>query len=108
MTDAYLRAAAIQMNCILGDKQQNLSKAGQLIAGAANQGAKLIVLPELFNTGYRVEERDPDLAEPILGKTTDWMIEQSGEHHIYLVGCIMEQGSIRVSRSSPHIESEGS
>ncbi|MEB3103854.1 carbon-nitrogen hydrolase family protein [Ferviditalea candida] len=93
MTDATLRAAAIQMNCILGDKQQNLSKAGQLIAEAVSLGAKLIVLPELFNTGYRVEEQDPDLAEPIPGTTTDWMMEQAREHDIYLVGCIMEQGS---------------
>jgi len=50
--------AAIQMNCELGNKEGNLQKADTLIAQALEQQATLIVLPELFNAGYRVEEQD--------------------------------------------------
>lgn len=87
-----LKVAAIQMNCSLGNKQENLAKAKKLVGQAIQQGAKLIVLPELFNTGYRVEENDLDLAESIPGYTTDWMSEISAKSGIYLVGCILEKG----------------
>lgn len=89
------KVAAIQMNCILGNKQENLAKAKKLVEQAIQQGAKLIVLPELFNTGYRVEEHDWELAEPIPGYTTDWMSEISARNGIYLVGCMLEKGQTK-------------
>lgn len=55
--------AAIQMNCELGNKEGNLQKAQTFIAQALEQQATLIVLPELFNIGYRVEEQDWQYAE---------------------------------------------
>lgn len=87
-----IKVAAVQMNCILGDLNANLQKAKALIDRAVEQGAKLIILPELFNTGYRVEERDVELAESIPGPTTDWMIEVARESNVYLAGAILETG----------------
>ncbi|RFU66670.1 carbon-nitrogen hydrolase family protein [Peribacillus glennii] len=86
------KVAAIQMNCELGNKKVNLERAYNLITKAVKQGAKLVVIPELFNTGYRTEEDDISLAETIPGETTNWMAEVSKELNITLVGCIMEQG----------------
>lgn len=83
--------AAIQMNCTLGNKEDNLKKSERLVMEAIRQGAVLIVLPELFNTGYRVEEQDLSLAEPIPGTTTEWMSEISRIHNIYLIGSIIER-----------------
>lgn len=88
-----LKVAAIQMNCIPGNKTGNLKKAKGLIEEAVGQGAKLIVLPELFNTGYRVEEYDMDLAETIPGPTTSWMGELCRDNDIYVVGCILENSN---------------
>nr|WP_325048673.1 hypothetical protein [Peribacillus glennii] len=34
-------------------------------------------MPELFNTGYRVEEQDVSLAETIPGETTEWIVRLS-------------------------------
>ncbi|PLR79525.1 carbon-nitrogen hydrolase family protein [Bacillus canaveralius] len=85
------KVAAIQMNCELGDKQLNLDRAYGLISEAARQGAQLIVLPELFNTGYRVEEDDVSFAETIPGATTNWMETLCQEFNITLVGCILER-----------------
>ena len=34
------------------------------------RGAKLIVLPELFNSGYRVEPKDRELFEALTGAPT--------------------------------------
>ena len=86
-----LIVAAIQMDCVPYDKKANLSHAGELIFDAAKKGAKLIVLPELFSTGYRVEEEDAALAETIPGGTTQWLHTLALQHAIYLVGAIIEK-----------------
>ncbi len=87
-----LIVASIQMDCVLNDKRANLYKAEELISDAAQKGAKLIVLPELFNTGYRVEENDKALAEPIPGETTRWMQRLARQYGAYIVGAIIEAG----------------
>lgn len=86
-----IKVAAIQMNCTLGDKKENTKKASSLIHEAVKQGAKLIILPELFNTGYRVEEKDLELAETIPGETTAWLEEICKRNNTYIVGCILEK-----------------
>ena len=87
-----IKIAAIQMDCVLRDLAANLAHGAELVDRAASCGAKLIVLPELFNTGYRVEERDAELAEPVPGgRTVDWMRELAARHGAYLVGALMER-----------------
>lgn len=88
-----LIVAAVQMNCVPGDRDANLEKAYTFIFQAIQKGAKLIVLPELFNTGYRVEENDEKFAETIPGYTTDWMERICKENNIYLAGAILQRGS---------------
>ena len=69
-----VKVAAIQMDCTLGDWEENMSKAERLVRQAAEQGARLAVLPELFNTGYSVAEMDYELSELVPGgKSTEWM-----------------------------------
>ena len=87
-----LTVASIQMDCILNDKEANLNRAGALIEDAVKKGAQLVVLPELFNTGYRVEEYDTVLAEPIPGAATQRMHQLAAKHHIYIAGAIIESG----------------
>jgi predicted amidohydrolase len=88
-----IKVAAVQMNCVLADLDANLLKAKNLIDAAVEQGAQLIVLPELFNTGYRVEEKDVELAETIPGPTTKWMEEIARETKVYLTASILETGA---------------
>lgn len=85
-----LIVAAIQMDCVLNNKQINLNRAEELIADASGKGAKLIVLPELFNTGYRVEDSDKTLAESIPGETTKWMQKIAKKYDAYIIGAIIE------------------
>jgi predicted amidohydrolase len=47
-------------------------------------------VPELFDTGYRVEERDRELASLIPGPTTDRMASLSREKGIFTTGTIIE------------------
>lgn len=80
----------IQMNCVLKDKKHNLQHAEELIAIAAERGSQLIVLPEMFSTGYRVENHDKELAESIPGETTAWMQKLAEAYKAYLIGGIIE------------------
>lgn len=85
-----IKVAAIQMTCELGDVEANLQKSEKLIKEAVDKGAKWVVLPELFNTGYWVPKQDAELAENIPdGRTTQWMIAQAKKYKILVSGCII-------------------
>ncbi|AJY77758.1 carbon-nitrogen hydrolase family protein [Paenibacillus beijingensis] len=87
-----IKVAAIQMNTVLYDCEANLKKAEHLVEQAVQEGARLIVLPELFNTGYLVEDEDVNLSERIPGKTTRWMEQLAHRYQIYIAAAIMESG----------------
>jgi predicted amidohydrolase len=85
-----MRVAAVQLTST-PDKARNLDAAGSLIAGAADAGAELVVLPELFNRwGSAKELREG--AEPLDGPTITWARELTRERGIWLVaGSIVER-----------------
>jgi N-carbamoylputrescine amidase len=59
--------AAVQMSCGW-DREANLARAEQLVRAAAAQGARVIVIPELFETPYFCIEQDARhlaLAQPL-------------------------------------------
>ncbi|MEP7019504.1 MAG: nitrilase-related carbon-nitrogen hydrolase [Pseudonocardiales bacterium] len=57
-----MRVALAQVDCILGDLEANLSTAKTAVAQAAEQGADLIVFPELALHGYPLGR---SIADPI-------------------------------------------
>ncbi len=64
---ATTRVAAIQMSCVR-DINENLDKAERLVRKAAAEGAKIILLPELFERQYFCQERRYDyyrFAKPV-------------------------------------------
>lgn len=77
-------AAAVQL-CAGSDKAANFETAARLARNAAERGAKLIVLPEVFFwRGKREDERAA--AESIPGPTTDRLARLAAELRVYLVG----------------------
>jgi deaminated glutathione amidase len=87
---SYL-AAAIQMTAS-SVKEENLAKAETFVRLAAERGATLIVLPEVFAwRGPRAEE--PAQVEPIPGPTSERLRTLARRHHIYLLaGSFLEKG----------------
>jgi 5-aminopentanamidase len=55
VTPGPLRVAAAQAESVSGDVDANVATAVRVVGSAAQNGARLVVLPELFLTGY-----DPD------------------------------------------------
>jgi len=84
-----VKVAAVQMRSVNGDVKSNLQKAASLAARATQAGARLVVLPELFNTGYQYSEANYRLAEPPDGPTYTWLRETSARLDIHLGGAFM-------------------
>ena len=84
--DRLFRVAAVQM--VSGfSVQDNLERAGALIAQAANDGARLVALPEYFCFMGRHDKDKVPLAEtPGDGPIQSFLSDQAKRHGIWLVG----------------------
>jgi predicted amidohydrolase len=70
--DFEMKIGFLQFNPLFGDKKHNYDAIRQALG---NVTADVIVLPELFNTGYAFLSKDEltDLAEPAEGETNEFM-----------------------------------
>lgn len=84
MTQDQLRVGLIQMNS-RSDKAANLATAERLIDQAAEQGARLVGLPE-YVSYLGPKELHEENAEPIPGPTTERFAAKARQHGIYLLG----------------------
>lgn len=97
--------AAIQMEVKLGEKEKNIEHSLNLITEAAEKGAKLIVLPELCNTGYAFSTKEEvyPLAEKVFqGETVDAWTKTAEKLGVYICGGIAEldEDGIRLFNTS--------
>ncbi len=87
------RIGLIQMS--MGpDPEANFSAALDRIRQAANQGANIVCLPELFRAQYFCQREDLrlfDLAEPIPGPSTEKLAEVARETGIAIVASLFER-----------------
>jgi N-carbamoylputrescine amidase len=86
-----LKMAAIQMNALPYEVEKNLRKAESLIEQAVAQGAQVVVLPELFNTGYCYDDRNFQAAEDLSGPTARWFRAIGKRLNIYVAGGMIER-----------------
>ncbi len=85
------RIACAQMDIALGEKDVNLDTAVQMVKEATSRQVDLIVLPELFTTGYCLEQAEV-LAEPSNGHTIELLRDLAGRFHIFIIaGSILEK-----------------
>jgi N-carbamoylputrescine amidase len=85
--------ALVQMTC--GEsKQANVDKAIARIEDAANQGADLVCLQELFHNQYPCQKEDHsrfEQAEPIPGPTVNALMAAAARHQVAIIGSIFER-----------------
>jgi len=84
-----IKIAAVQMDANPAPTGERLVRAEKLVTQAAQAGAQLVVLPELFNTGYAYAAANHALAEPLDGSTAAWMRETAARLNIHLAGSLM-------------------
>jgi len=96
--ESLVKVAAVQMEPRVGDKAGNVKRQLHLIAEAAAQGVRLLVLPELGNTGYIFNSREEvaELAEPVPdGPTCAAWIQACRQDGVYLCAGIAERDGER-------------
>lgn len=86
---APLRVAAVQHAPAWQDREATLEALTPTVAVAASTGARLIVLPELFATGFSMAV--DVIGEDEDGPTATWMRERAGAHDVWLAGSVAER-----------------
>ena len=87
-----MKIGIIQLNVGFGRVEENYSRAEEFIREAANKGAEIIVLPEMWNTGYALEKL-PELADKNGERTRAFLSNLARELNVHIVG-----GSVAVEQ----------
>jgi N-carbamoylputrescine amidase len=91
-----IHLATTQLDAAPAPLANRLARAEALVTQAAQAGAQIVVLPELFNTGYAYRNENFAQAEPPDGPTAAWMKAISARLGIHLAGSLFvrERGEI--------------
>ncbi|MEW5978560.1 MAG: carbon-nitrogen hydrolase [Acidobacteriota bacterium] len=87
------KVGLIQMSCA-PQVERNLEKAIRFLHEAAENGAQIVCLQELFRSQYFCQSADAklfDLAEPIPGPTTETLASVARERRIVIVASLFER-----------------
>lgn len=79
-----MKIGLIQMEVLPGQVQKNRTKALALMGQAVEQGCRLVVLPEIWTTGYALQNI-AELAEPVDGETLTAMCAFAREHRVEVI-----------------------
>src|SRR5271169_1156831 len=93
LAERNFQIGIVQMSCT-PDPEQNLERGITHIRDAADKGAEIVCLPELFQTQYFCQREDValfDLAETIPGPTTKRLGEVARELKITVVASLFER-----------------
>jgi predicted amidohydrolase len=86
-----VKLALAQLRIVGDDVAGNRARALDAIETAADRGADLVVLPELFTVGYFAFEQYARAAEPVDGETITALADAAAEHDLHvLAGSIVE------------------
>ena len=85
--------ALAQYESIAGDKIGNLKKVGKAASKAVKRRADLLILPELFLTGYVVRDQIYELAEEIPGETTERIEKIARKTGLHIIFGMAERSS---------------
>jgi predicted amidohydrolase len=88
-----VRVAAIQHDVVWEDRERTLAHVEPMVASAADAGAGLVVLPEMFAVGFSMDPAR--VAESPGGPTTEWMVATAASRQVWVGGSIPEQGEGR-------------
>ena len=95
-----------QMNVKLGRAADNLATAERLIAEAARRQSQLVILPELWSSGYDLENaaaQADELDQGLFAKLSG----MAAQHRIAIVGSILERRGESVANSAPYYSADG-
>jgi predicted amidohydrolase len=86
-----VRVAAIQHDIVWEDAEATRALVTPMIAEAAAAGARLIVLSEMFATGFSM--RPDRIAEDEGGPSEQFLLDRAAEHGAWLIASIAQRGA---------------
>jgi len=110
MIDTLTRIACLQFEPRVGDLNKNVEKSCHYIEKAHTMGAKIVVLPELCNSGYVFESREEAFrsAESVPdGPTTKAWMAAAAQFDMIIVAGIAEQEDGRLYNSAVAVGPKG-
>jgi predicted amidohydrolase len=101
------RVALIQMLVTGGDMQGNLARAERMIAEAAGEGARLVVLPETMDLGW-THPSCRTLAGPVPGgEAAERLCAAATRHGLYVCAGLTEGEGDRVYNAAIIVDAQG-
>jgi len=80
-----IKIALAQISCKQGNKTENIKKIESQVTKAKQQGAELVIFPELSLTGYTMRDQIYELAETIPGHSTTALEKSAKKTGAYIV-----------------------
>ena len=81
-----MKLATIQHDIFWEQPEENFAHLADLISAAADTGARLVMLTEMFSYGFSMNVSQ--IAEAADGPSTQFLVEQARSHNIWLGGTI--------------------
>lgn len=85
-----LRFAGIQHRITWERPAENFEHLRPLIAEAAEDGAELIALSEMYSNGFSMNTTE--IAEPVNGPSTEFLVQQAADTGAWICGSVPEKG----------------
>ena len=99
-----MRFGLVQLDIAWEDKPRNFARVRELAAAAARQSCEVLVLPEMFATGFSMNEAAT--CEPAGGPTTRYLCQLARDHGLFVIGTLVE-GAAGAARNTCLIVSPG-
>jgi len=84
-----VKVAGLQHDIVWEDRDANFERLAPMIAGAAADGARLLVLTEMFSTGFSMDTAR--VAEPRDGPSATFLTGQAQANGVWICGSIPER-----------------
>lgn len=78
--------AALQHDIVWEDPTANFERLAPMISSAADSGARLVVLSEMYSTGFSLNA--DRIAEPLDGPSVTFLAEQAAHHHVWICASV--------------------
>ena len=102
-----MKVAAVQLKCS-PEQSDNFSRAASIVHSASQQGAELVVLPELFASLGRTSHMR-EVAEPLDGPTLAWAQSAAQANNCALIaGSFIERDGDALFNTSVAVGADGS
>lgn len=88
-----LSIALVQQDTRWHDPVANLGRAREFVSQAARGGARVVVFPELFTTGFTMQPEP--FAQAVPGPTTDAVAALAREFGVWIIGTVIEANEPR-------------